>query len=79
MKNDSDKASVLNNLFASTFTRESLDYILFSCPSIPCMPMVIIIVPGVVKLLQSLNVNKANGPDGISTHFLQMCAEEFRC
>ena len=71
------KAEALSNQFSSVFTHEDRSAI----PepegvSIPPLPDLTIYKEGVLKLLQNLNPNKAQGPDNIPPWILQSCAEE---
>ena len=71
------KAEALSNQFSSVFTHEDRSAI----PepegvSIPPLPDLTIYKEGVLKLLQNLNPNKAQGPDNIPQWILQSCAEE---
>ena len=43
-------------------------------PALPAMPHITVTVPGVLKLLKSLNLNKASGPDNIAARVLKECA-----
>ena len=71
----SDKAEILNNQFASAFTRED-------CSTMPSMgksldteaPPLTIQNNGVQKILEGLNPHKASGPDEISSRFLKEMA-----
>ena len=71
----SDKAEILNNQFASAFTRED-------CSTMPSMgksldteaPPLTIQNNGVKKILEGLNPHKASGPDEISSRFLKEMA-----
>ena len=71
----SDKAEILNDQFASVFTRED-------CSNIPSMgnslkseaPPLVIQENGVKKILEGLNPHKASGPDEISSRFLKEMA-----
>ena len=71
------KADILNQQFASVFSKEDSDTIpdLGTSPY-PSMAKINISPKGVTKLLQSLKVNKAAGPDGITPRFLKMVAVE---
>ena len=66
--NDTDKSILLNNHFAASFTLENLSEIPFKLSRNPCMSPITVSIPGVTKLLQNLNSNKAKGPDGISPY-----------
>ena len=71
----SDKAEILNNQFASTFTRED-------CSTMPSMrksleteaPPLVIQNNRVNKILEGLNLHKASRPDEISLRFLKKMA-----
>lgn len=68
-----DKANVLNDQYTSVFTREPPD--LDDTP-IPPMTDIEFTSPGVEKLLQNLNPNKAAGPDLLPTRMLKMVAKK---
>jgi len=72
-----DKAELLNDQFCSVFTKEDLATTPdLGSGSYPSAPDIVVSVPGVAKLLQNLNPNKASGPDGISCRLLKMVANE---
>ena len=72
-----DKAKILNNQFFSVFTHEDLSD-LSQCidPTFPLAPDIAFSTDGILKLIKSLNINKASGPDNISARALVLCAEE---
>ena len=72
-----DKAKILNNQFFSVFTHEDLSD-LSQCinPTFPLAPDIAFSTDGILKLIKSLNINKASGPDNISARTLVLCAEE---
>ena len=72
------KANILNDYFHSIFTNEKLDSLPSLDPSLSCPNLNKIIVTslGVQKLLVSLNVNKASGPDGAPTYILKELSHE---
>jgi len=44
--------------------------------SYPIMTDIVISCDGVQNLLESLDPNKASGPDNLPTHILKLCAKE---
>ena len=71
------KAELLNKQFASVFTDEDTQNMPNLGPSPhPEVPLFQITSPGVLKLLQNINPNKATGPDGIPGRVLKECAQE---
>jgi hypothetical protein len=72
-----DKANVLNDQYTSVFTREPPGQLpdIDDTP-IPPMTDIEFTSPGVEKLLQNLNPNKAAGPDFLPTRMLKMVAKE---
>ena len=78
MKTDTlDKASVCGGRFGSAFARES-DAGVPSGGTGPFAPMggVTVDPKGVLRLLNSLNVRGASGPDGLSARVLKECSSE---
>ena len=71
-----EKASVFNSHFRSVFTNE-LDEVLpdKGLSPHPLMEDIAITTPGILALLQNLNIHKASGPDTISTRLLKETAE----
>jgi len=70
------KAEALNKQFQSVFTKEHDGPIPDKGPSPhPTMPDINITAPGILKLLQNLDVHKASGPDLISSRVLKKTAE----
>lgn len=74
-------ASEKANLFASFFAGNSrLDSGFKQPPTVPCcdssMPEIAIHAKEVLRVLRSLDVNKASGPDGIPARVLRNCAPE---
>ena len=68
-----EKAKVFNFHFKSVFTNEPANNLPDKGPSPhPMMEGISIATPGIISLLQSLDIHKASGPDGISTRKLQM-------
>ena len=67
---------LINNYFAESFTSEHLSEIPFKLSRNPCMSPVTVSIPGITKLRQNLNSNKAKGPDGISPYILKTGAIE---
>jgi len=68
-----EKANILNRQFESVFTCDTEYPAELKLPdgSFPVMRDIEITQPGVLKLLQQLNVHKAPGPDGISPRVLK--------
>ena len=77
INNSKDKAESLNKQFQSVFTSENLLH-MPNCNGLSSstMPNITISVEGVQNLLESLDVAKAPGPDGIPTRILKLCAAE---
>jgi hypothetical protein len=73
---DKDKADVLNEYFANSFTTEQMEKIPFTSSIFPSMDPITITNNGVTKLLEQLDKNKSKGPDGISPYILKECACE---
>ena len=73
---DTDKAEVYNSYFQSVFTNKLDTELPNKKPSpYPSMSNIDVTIEGIVKLLDSLNVHKASGPDLISTRFLKETAD----
>ena len=71
-----EKANVFNSHFKSVFTNEPADNLPDKGPSPhPLMEEISITTPGIISLLQNLDIHKASGPDGISTRFLKETAD----
>ena len=68
-----DKAEILNSQFSSVFTSDNQAAVLPNLGESHCEPAPDIVVTenGVLKLLKNLNLNKASGPDQISSRFLK--------
>ena len=60
------------------FTTEKLNYLPSLDPSLSCpnLNQIIVTSLGVQKLLESLTVNKASGPDGVPTYLLRELSHE---
>ena len=73
---DRKKATVLNNVFASKFTSDAVP-VLPDCPAYDLPPLVHIECSlGLVgAVLESIPVNKACGPDGISARIIRECSD----
>ena len=73
---DCAKANVLNEQFQSVFTDEDMQN-LPSCKKLfPDMTEINFDIDGIIKQLQKINPNKANGPDKIPARFLKETAME---
>ena len=71
-----EKANVFNSHFRSVFTNEPDKVLPDKGPSPhPLMEDITITTPGILTLLQNLNIHKASGPDTISTRLLKETAE----
>ncbi len=71
------KAEALGDQFASVFTREDKSHIPEpEGKNLPLIPRLTIYEKGVLKLIQNLNPNKAQGPDNVPPWMLQQCADE---
>ncbi len=74
---DKEKSEVLANQFSSVFTREDSSQLPYLPDSIfPDMLNIHVSVEGVLKLLQSMDVSKAAGPDQIPNRALKLAAKE---
>lgn len=70
-----EKAEILNQQFSSVFHTESLSNLPdLGQSTYPVVNNIKVTEKGVLKLLQSLNPNKASGPDNISARFLNAMA-----
>ena len=77
--NSRKKADILNNQFKSVFTHDDhlpIPPSAFPLDQLPSINDIYITEPGVLKLLQELNVNKATGPDGISPRVMKTLAQQ---
>ena len=71
-----EKASIFNSHFRSVFINGPDEVLPDKGPSPhPLMENVTITTPGILTLLQNLNVHKASGPDTISTRLSKETAE----
>ena len=68
---DSEKARILNNQFASVFSKDDQTTPTMSTPPATAMPEISIDTAGVKKLMKELNPFKASGPDGVTARFLK--------
>ena len=69
---DLEKTTILNNQFASVFTRENTNMLpILSGTPFPYMQNIEFSIQGVAKLLSNLKPNKASGPDKIAARFLK--------
>ena len=68
---DKDKARILNHQFSSVFSIDDQKTPEIKSPRAYDMNDIIITTGGVKKLLDDLNVYKANGPDGIPARMLK--------
>ena len=68
---------ILNDQFYSVFTHEDLSD-LSQCvdPVYSSVPDTPFSTDGILKLIKSLSLNKASGPDNIFARVLTICAEE---
>ena len=73
---DKDKARILNHQFSSIFSLDDQKTPEIKSPRASDMDDIIITTGGVKKLLDDLNVHKANGPDGIPARILQETSNE---
>ena len=73
--NSTEKANILNSQFQSVFTKETpLTDDHKKSQQCPDIPDILFTPPGVQKLLEGLNPNKACGPDGILPRVLKELA-----
>ena len=70
-----NKANILLRQFKSAFTLESESPPRKPRPQVPSCQQITINTDGVAKLLKSLQVHKAPGPDGIPNTVLRTCAD----
>ena len=70
-----NKANILLRQFKSAFTLDSEPPPSQPRPQVPSCQKITINTDGVAKLLKSLQVHKAPGPDGIPNTVLQTCAD----
>jgi hypothetical protein len=70
-ESDVDKAEALNDQFTGVFTKKAHDQVPSLERKIQKMKDIRITEWGVLKLLQSLNISKARGPDEISPKILK--------
>ena len=71
------KADILNRQYESVFTKENLTSIpVLDSTTYPEMPSISITNNGVYKLLDSINPNKAQGPDELPARVLKEAASE---
>ncbi len=77
-ESDEDKANVLNSFFASCFNDSlpPLPLLESNSPASQCNPDILCTEEEVVEMLQSLNIAKASGQDGISARMLKATAAE---
>ena len=77
INNSKDKAESLNKQFQSVFTSENLSH-MPNCNGLSSSTVanITISVEGVQNLLESLDVTKAPGPDGIPIRILKLCTAE---
>ena len=68
---DNDKVDCLNSHFSSVFTHENLHSLPSLKRAFPLMSDFQITEPGVLKLLNGLDINKSTGPDNISPRLLK--------
>ena len=73
---DKDKARILNHQFSSVFSIGDQKTPETISPRASDMDDIIITTGGVKKLLDDLNVYKANGPDGILARMLKETSNE---
>ena len=73
-----NKAEILNQQFASVFTRDEnvTDNYYTTDTKFPKMPDIKVGIEGVRKLLQGLNPNKAAGPDSLPSKLLKNVADQ---
>ena len=63
---DQSTADTLNTPFESAFTKENLDSVPdLGTPSVPAMDSIRFMVPGIQKILEKLQTQKAAGPDAL--------------
>ena len=73
---DKDKARILNHQFSSVFSIDDQKTSEIKSPRSSDMDDIIITTEGVKKLLDNLNVYKANGPERIPARMLKETSNE---
>ena len=73
---DQGKAEVLAAQFQGVFSKDSSQAAELPFNDFPEMPEIDITINGIVKLLNSLDVSKATGPDNIPNRILKLAAEQ---
>ena len=68
------KAQLLNNHFKSVFTHEHIQLPNMPNSPYPSIPRLTITTDGIQKLLETLDITKATGPDKIPAYILKHCA-----
>ncbi|MCP3930316.1 MAG: hypothetical protein GY705_14575 [Bacteroidetes bacterium] len=74
----SKKAEIIHKQFDSVFSDPSpkINANFEKKDELPTMPDILVHQPGILKLLENINPNKAVGPDQIPGKFLKICAYE---
>ena len=70
-----NKAEILNRQYKSVFSHEGQDIPETDQPESPAMMEIKVTEEGVMKLLSTLNENKASGPDNIPSRILKVAAK----
>ena len=73
---DNSKSRTLNQQFSSVFSTDDQETSEIKSPRASDMDEIIITTGGVKKLLDDLNVQKPNGPDGIPARMLKETSNE---
>ena len=73
---DNSKSRTLNQQFSSVFSIDDQETSEIKSPRASDMDEIIITTGGVKKLLDDLNVQKPNGPDGIPARMLKETSNE---
>ena len=78
LETQSKKATIIHEQFDSVFSNplSKIKHIFDKKSRLPNIHKIIINRSGLLKLLVNINVNKADGPDGVPGRLLKICANE---